>query len=468
MSEAAEIHHSEFEETEPESPNTSNNWGGAVLLPRLFNKGDFYFGVADNGIQNEGSNTNSDWSSWLTPDQRIKMAKQARTRDWGQGRVLDLPEIASHPDTYDISRAPDHWNRYLEDYAIAKQLEQETLHTSIEWSRIQPEQNAVYDKEAIEHYRKMWRACRAYGMEPIIDLSHFALPKWAEKLGGWESTKVVDEFATFAESMAKEYREEIHYWSTFNEPDTYTSMVYLPWPIMHKGGSWLRYTQGPHHFLNARKNMVTANKEAYLAIKQAVPDADVGFTVSQVHCDSESDALSRGVKKGMSSVANEYFAKHMAPHADWVGMQYYMHAHINKWRAFDNKFEQRTDEGWEIYPEGTYHRLKWLSSEVAKKNNIPIIVSESGLADRADKYRAQYIKDCIKWTRRAVEDDGVDCRGFNYWCLLDNFEWDRGLWANYGLIKIDQDDKQRRYIRPSALSYAATIREYKAKRNKAA
>ncbi|HSX45992.1 MAG TPA: family 1 glycosylhydrolase [Candidatus Saccharimonadia bacterium] len=442
-------------------------YSGTVILPRLFNKSDFYFGVADNGAQNEGSNTNTDWYSWLTPEQRIKMAAEAATKDWGQGVVLDLPAIASKPDTYDINRAPNHLNRYLEDYAMAQMLEQETLHTSIEWSRLQPERHGPYDKEAIEHYRQMLRACRAAGMEPIIDLSHFALPQWAEKLGGWESDAVVDEFVRFAESMVKEFRNEVRYWATFNEPDTYTSMVYLPEKaipglpvaIMPKEMSWLHYPQGWYHFLKARRNMVRSHKEAYKAIKQAVPDAQVGFTVSQVYYDSEPDLISRGVKKAMSAVTNEYFPPRMAEDADWIGMQHYVHAHVNKLNPFDNEFAQRTDEGWEIYPEGTYHRLKSLSA-VAKQYDIPIIVSESGLADRDDKYRADYIRDHIKWTFRAV-DEGVDCRGFNYWCLLDNFEWDRGLWAAYGLIAVDHSDNQKRVIRPSAWEYAAIIREHK-------
>ena len=445
---------------------------GDISIPyKPFSPGEFYIGVADNGAQNEGNNFKNDWVSWLTPEQRARMAAGAAEKDWGQGKVYDLPPSAFDPNTYDFNRSPDHWNRYLEDCEIAKNLGMETIHTSIEWSRIQPEQNGPYDKEALDHYDKMLYAYRAYGMEPVIDLSHFVLPQWAEKLGGWESSKVVEAFGQYAEDMAKRFRDRVHYWATFNEPDTYTSMVYLPETVlpgvpialMPKEMSWLNYPQGWHHYLKARKNMVTAHEEAYQAIKQAVPEAEVGFTVSQVYFENAPDLISRSLRWLMEAEANEYFAPRMAPNSDWIGMQYYMHMHV---KGLDpsggNAFKQRTDEGWEIYPEGTYHRLKWLSSEVAYKNGIPVLVSEGGPSDRRDRYRAQYIRDSVEWTIRAV-NDGVDCRGFNYWCLVENFEWDRP-WADYGIISVDYENDLQRSVKPSALVLGAIAKEIKSKR----
>jgi beta-glucosidase len=297
-------------------------------------------------------------------------------------------------------------------------------------------------------------------MEPIMDLSHFSLPDWAHDMGGWESDKVVEAFVSFAEMMVSEFRDEVKYWATFNEPDTYTTMVHMPWPIPKKN-AWLDYPRGWGHFDTARKNMVRAHNLAYQAMKEKEPDAQVGFTVSMAHYDGWRDPVSNGLRKAMKAKTNDYFAPRMADNADWVGLQSYMHARVKLLRPFANEFKQRSDQGWELYPEIHYHLLKGLSEEVTARRNIPIFITESGLADQEDLKRAKYIRDSVKWMDKAIAE-GVDCRTFCYWSLTDNFEWDRGRRPRYGLIAIIYEDGLKRVLRPSAEDYAQIIREHKA------
>ena len=47
---------------------------------------------------------------------------------------------------------------------------------------------------------------------------------------------------------------------------------------------------------------------------------------------------------------------------------------------------------------------------------------------------------------------GVKVKGFFYWSLLDNFEWDKGFWPRFGLVEIDYNTMQRK-IRKSAFEY---------------
>jgi len=52
--------------------------------------------------------------------------------------------------------------------------------------------------------------------------------------------------------------------------------------------------------------------------------------------------------------------------------------------------------------------------------------------------------------------EGVDVRGYFYWSLLDNFEWDKGFWPRFGLVEVDYKTLERR-IRPSAWEYRDII-----------
>ena len=57
--------------------------------------------------------------------------------------------------------------------------------------------------------------------------------------------------------------------------------------------------------------------------------------------------------------------------------------------------------------------------------------------------------------RRAAED-GVDIRGYFYWCVTDNFEWAKGFTERFGMAYCDFET-QERTLKDSALWYRETI-----------
>jgi len=86
-----------------------------------------------------------------------------------------------------------------------------------------------------------------------------------------------------------------------------------------------------------------------------------------------------------------------------------------------------------------------------KRYNLPVYVTENGIADAADTKRANFIKEATMWTHKAIED-GVPVKGYFYWSLLDNFEWDKGFEKRFGLVEVEYAT-MKRTVRPSALVF---------------
>ena len=99
---------------------------------------------------------------------------------------------------------------------------------------------------------------------------------------------------------------------------------------------------------------------------------------------------------------------------------------------------ERSDLGWNVYPEGITPLLLRL-----RRFAKPVYVTEFGVADSADRFRHAYIDRTLFGIRQAVEA-GVDVRGAFYWSLLDNYEWDKGYWPRFGLVEVDRVTLERR------------------------
>ncbi len=79
----------------------------------------------------------------------------------------------------------------------------------------------------------------------------------------------------------------------------------------------------------------------------------------------------------------------------------------------------------------------------------------------ADVERIQYVGDHLKALARAVAL-GVDVRGYFYWSLLDNFEWNSGYTKRFGLVHVDYSSQQR-VLKDSGHWYRDLIAAFKSR-----
>ncbi|MEI8344063.1 MAG: glycoside hydrolase family 1 protein [Candidatus Moraniibacteriota bacterium] len=404
---------------------------------KLFFPLGFLWGSATSAHQVEGG-TNNQWTQW-EKDNAQRLAEEAKTK-WQPWQQQQFPEMFEK-ENYISGQACDHYNRFEQDFDIAKNLGHNAHRFSIEWSRIEPEEGK-FDEKEIEHYRKVLLALRERGVEPFVTLWHWTNPLWLEKKGGASSKEFAESFEKYAKRMAWEFGGLVKFWVTINEPMSVIPSCYLT-------GAWPPQKTNPFLALKTYKTLSNAHMLAYDAIHDVSSIAEVGFAniVAYFEPDNANSFLDRLVVKIAEYFGNKKFLKMTKGKNDFLALQYYFHHKLSFFKGRTNENKSVNDLNWEIYQEGLYHLLKWL-----KEYNLPIYITENGLADARDEKRKELIKDGLTWVHKAISE-GVDVRGYFYWSLLDNFEWDKGFWPRFGLVEVDFKTQERK-IRSSAFGYA--------------
>ncbi|MDA8611471.1 glycoside hydrolase family 1 protein [Candidatus Pacebacteria bacterium] len=368
-----------------------------------FPKG-FFWGAASASYQVEGNIYNTDWAFEARNKKRVPVADSG----------------------------PDHFNRYEEDFDIAKSLGHNCHRFSIEWSRIEPAEGE-FSIDGIRHYEKVLRALKKRNLEPFVTLWHFTLPQWLSEKGGTAHPKFPEYFSRYAAFVSSNLADYCTHWATINEPLIVSGMGYL-------SGNWPPHKK--HRYLQMYiviKNLIKAHKLAYEEIKQHDFVSDVGIVKHQIYFHNESKNPINFIKEKLGTYFwNYYFLNKVHNHCDSIGLNYYQHKGYG-----DKNIYKKNDMHWELYPSGIYHVLKQL-----KKYNKPVFISEAGIADHSDMYREQYVKDLITNIHHAISD-GVPVKGYMYWSLTDNYEWAHGYKERFGLVEIDYETKER-HIRESA------------------
>ena len=386
----------------------------------------FLWGAATSAHQVEGGNFN-DWTEWEKKNAE-QLAKNAKSY-WQKWQQEMFPEMFE-PENYISGQACDHYNRFQEDFDMAKSLGHNAHRFSIEWSRIEPEEGKFNQKE-IEHYKQVIKALRQRGIEPFVCLYHWTLPIWFVERGGWLNNKSPYYFNRFVKIVGENLFKEINFWITINEPMVYASASYFK-------GAWPPQKKNIFRYFKVVNQLAKAHQLAYHSLHLIDLDCQVGIAKNNVYFENIPLA---------KYLWDNYFLNKIKEQQDFIGLNYY----------FSRRFPKKknlpvSDMGWQIYPEGIYFVLKDL-----RKYQKPIYITENGLADAKEEKRAKFIKDHLYWIHKAIEE-GIEVQGYFHWSLLDNFEWDKGFWPRFGLVEVDYKTLERK-PRPSAYEYAKICRE---------
>lgn len=431
-------------------------------LNSLSNNDDFKFpenflwGTSTSSYQIEGNIRNNNW--WFFENSINKKKIKIKT-------MHQYPQSCLH------------WEKYEEDIQIMKQIGVNSYRFSLEWSRIEPQEN-TFDEIALQHYSDMIDELIKNEIKPMITLHHFTNPIWFEKKGAFlndESTKL---FINYVEKVFNTFKDRVELWCTFNEPSIYAFNGYFTG----------LYPPGLKDAKRAAKvygKILRTHSETYDLIKSISPASQVGLVINYIIFEaphplnlfdvitarllneSINDSQLKYLQTGefrffFPFIVSENLKTSNKESFDFIGLNYYTRSYLkfrlNKKKMFEVLISEskngHSDLNWEIYPEGLYRAMNC----IRKYTDKPIYITENGIADASDTKRSEFIKDHIKVLIKAISD-GYDIRGYFHWSLLDNYEWGFGFDAKFGLVEVDLETHQRK-IKKSAQTYSDIIKKY--------
>ncbi|MEI6596872.1 MAG: family 1 glycosylhydrolase, partial [bacterium] len=208
----------------------------------------FFWGASTSAYQVEGGAIN-DWSEWEKSAARIKQLKA----------------LGKNPEDYISGQACNSYEMFAADLECLKELGVSSYRFSIEWSRIEPEEGK-FNEAAINYYRNIIKLLKENKIEPFVTLWHYPVPLWLRNLGGWESGKMEKYFCRYAEKIVTEFKNEVIFWTTLNEPDIYSGFSYL-------SGKFPPNKKNPLAYWRVLHNMIKVHRSVYKKIKAISPKA---------------------------------------------------------------------------------------------------------------------------------------------------------------------------------------------------
>lgn len=382
--------------------------------------------------------------------------------------------------------AVDHYNRYEEDIKMVAEAGLNAYRFSIEWARIEPEQG-VYDENEIEHYRKVLTCCRENGVEPIVTMMHFTSPKWLIENGGWENEATVEAFKNYCQYVTEQLGDLMHYVCTINEANMgiqvaaisarYRAQMMEKMQRMQQGGAEEKKdlegtaqvgmnfndmmanmqkqkeenveifgTDTLQTFVSARTPegdmlVIRAHQAARAAMKAVKPELQIGLTLSLHDIQAQEGGEETAAKEWVDEFT------HYVPYIkedDFFGLQNYSRSLIGPNGILPvPEGAEITQMDYEYYTEGLEHVIRRVYEEMP----MPIMVTENGIATADDTRRVAYIQTAMNGVENCIQD-GIPVKGYMYWSMMDNFEWQKGFGMTFGLISVDRTT-QTRTAKPS-------------------
>uniref|UniRef100_A0A0D3HJ06 Beta-glucosidase n=1 Tax=Oryza barthii TaxID=65489 RepID=A0A0D3HJ06_9ORYZ len=382
-----------------------------------------------------------------------------------------IPGKILNNDTGDV--ANDFYHRYKEDVNLLKDMNMDAFRFSIAWTRILPR------------------------MIPFVTIFHWDTPQALEsKYGGFLSENIVKDYVVFAEVCFREFGDRVKYWTTFNEPFTYSAYgygkgygkgVFAPgWcsPYVSKSCGAGDSSREPylvtHHIHLSHAAAPTQKGQIGMvvvthwfvpyddtvadrgAVQRSLDFMFGWFMDPLVHGDYPGtmrdwlgDRLPKFTLAQLAMVKGSYdfiginnyttyYAKSVPPpNSNELSYDVDSRANTTGFRNGKPIGPQEFTPIFFNYPPGIREVLLYTKR---RYNNPAIYIIENGIDEGnnstvpealKDGHRIEFHSKHLQFVNHAIRN-GVNVKGYFTWTFMDCFEWGDGYLDRFGLIYVDR------------------------------
>ena len=393
--------------------------------------------------------------------------------------------------------ACDHYHRYKEDVALMKKIGLKSYRFSISWPRVLPEGTGKVNEKGLQFYSDLVDELVAAGIEPMVTLYHWNIPLVLYEMGGWQNDDSPRWFEEYVKVIVDALSNRVKYWMTFNEPQMFVGVEGM------RLKDSLPEDEGIAAVMTISKNVFLAHGKAVSVIrKYAKQPAMVSMAPTGsvfLPKDSSKEAIETARAKSFQTNAEFMFGNswwadpiylghfpedavelfgdklpvfsqeewaEIAQPLDFYGFNVY-DAKVTfppaefSYDEYAYQGSPRTAMDWNVTPEVMY----WSSRFLYERYQRPLLITENGMAgmdwvcldgEVHDPQRIDFLNRYLLCLEKAI-DEGIPVIGYQYWSIMDNFEWFSGFDKRFGLIYIDYRT-QERTLKDSAYWYREVIR----------
>ncbi|KAJ8973204.1 hypothetical protein NQ317_018953 [Molorchus minor] len=345
-------------------------------------------------------------------------------------------------------------------------------------------------------------------MIPVATLYHWDLPQPLQDIGGWQNPDLVNYFVNYSR-IAIQLFDGVGYWITINEPKQicrrgYGDGSFAPGLALDGVGEYMcAYVVAKCHaavyhmfkdeFPNSKAQMsITIDGEWSEPASDSAADIEAAERRNQFEFGLYANPIFNGdwpqvIKDRVdyrSKMANE--SKSRLPEFTQEEINYingtFDFMGFNTYWTFlvsdipepdfsqvgylnDIRTNTSTDPSWSlgsngntIVPWGARKFLKWVKDTY---NNPDIFITENGVSDDGssleDDDRIDFYTGYLNAILDAMYEDEVSIFGYTAWSLLDNFEWNDGYSAHFGLYHVDFTDPNRTRTPKKSVSFLSDV-----------
>ena len=380
-------------------------------------------------------------------------------------------------DGSDASLATDSYRRYADDVALLAGAGLSAYRFSIAWSRVLPQGAGAVNAKGLDFYKRLVDALLARNIAPYATLFHWDLPQALFEKGGWASRDTAYRLADYAGVVAHHLGDRLKNFIVLNEAAVHTIVGHLLGlqapglkdaallgPVTHHQNLWqglaIKALRAARADLRIGTTMALAPSRpagAWWDVQNILP----AYAFDAIWNGAYLDPLLKGrypwaarsfvdasVKDGDMGLTRQPI--------DFLGVNYYAPTYIQFDKANPSyigpglppKGVELDAFGRQIDPSGLSEILARVREDYG---NTPVLITENGCSDplsaaaaaiRDDGFRIVYLRRHLEAVKRAVEE-GSRIGGYFVWTIIDNWEWEQGFTAKFGLCAMNRVTGER-------------------------